>query len=254
MKDIKEILSGFSPITLEEIGNAALMDRMDTKFVFPALHLPGILHDMGPEYRVLEVNGVRTPRYETIYYDTPEFFHFQQHHTGHLVRYKVRMRRYLESDDAFMEIKFKNNHGRTIKKRIPVECSREEITAKVRAFVESRTHNEGIALEPKLQVCFSRITLIDQSETERITMDFGLEYSNDKNKHSFEPLIIAEVKQGCRSHSHFVRLMRDRQIRRFTISKYCLGVISLYSHLKHNRFKPKLRQLNKLTYASNGNH
>jgi hypothetical protein len=254
VNEINGILSGFSPIGLEEIGKVAFMDRMDTKFVFPASRLPEILNELSPGYRVLEVNSIRASRYETVYYDTPDFFHFQQHHSGHLMRYKVRTRCYLETKDSFVEIKFKTNHGRTIKHRIAVQDCREEITGKVRSFVGTKTNNEGSLLEPKMHIRFSRITLIDRGKTERVTLDFGLAYSNETQNHSFDPLIIAEVKQGCRSFSPFIRLMRKKKIRRFTISKYCLGVMSLYSHVKHNRFKPKLRYLNLMTHAANGNN
>lgn len=254
MSEINKILSGFSSISLEEIGKVAFMDRMDTKFVFPAARLPEILNELSQGYQVLEVNSARATRYETVYYDTPDFFHFHQHHSGHLRRYKVRTRCYLETQDSFVEIKFKTNHGRTVKHRIPVQDCHEEITGKVRSFVGTKTDNAGSMLEPKLRIRFSRITLIDLGKTERVTLDFGLAYSNETQNHSFDLLIIAEVKQGCRTCSPFIRLMRRKKIRRFTISKYCLGVMSLYSHVKHNRFKPKLRYLNLLTHAANGNN
>ena len=163
MDTIREILAGFKPITLDEIGKVKLMDRVDTKFVFPAVRLPEILSGLLPDYRVLEINNIRIPRYETIYYDTADFYHFHRHHTKHLNRYKVRIRRYLESQESFFEIKFKNNHGRTLKERIAIEDPEEGINETVSSFIGRKArHLNGLQFEPKLMVHFSRITLVNK--------------------------------------------------------------------------------------------
>lgn len=45
---------------------------------------------------------------------------YRMHHCGKKVREKIRVRTYLDTNDTFLEIKNKNNHGRTKKKRILV--------------------------------------------------------------------------------------------------------------------------------------
>jgi hypothetical protein len=253
MIGIPEVLTKFRPITLEEIGKVKLMDRRDTKFVFPAVRLPEILEELTSLYRILEVKGERTPRYETVYYDTSEFFNYYQHHSKHLNRFKVRTRKYLDTDDSFFEIKFKNNHGRTIKERIKMDDASGGIDDRVRTFIHRMSTLDASLLEPKIKVQYGRITLVNPEETERVTIDCNLQYSNETCQRSYEEVIIAEVKQDHRTCSAFIRLMRKKKIREFSISKYCLGIVSLYGHVKHNRFKTKLRYINKFVYGSHGN-
>ncbi len=253
MQGILEILKGFQPITLEEIGKVKLMDRRDTKFLFPAIRLPEILEELTTLYRVLEVRESRAPRYETVYYDTPELFSYYQHHSKHLNRYKVRTRKYLDTDDSFFEIKFKNNHGRTIKERIKIDDALNGIDEQVAAFILKKSTLDASLLEPKLRIQYCRITLVNPEETERVTIDCNLQYSNGTHQKSYQEVIIAEVKQDHHSCSSFERLMRKKKIREFSISKYCLGIVSLYGHVRHNHFKPKIKQLNKLVYDSHGN-
>ena len=250
MTEAPQILNDFAPVSLEEMGRVRLMDRKDTKFVFTDDKLPAILRDLLPAYSVLEINQARSSRYQTDYYDTPEFYHFQQHHNKHLNRYKVRTRRYLESNDAFFEIKFKNNHGRTIKERISMGDGEDGINERTREFLHRKTILEDTFLEHKLRVNYHRITLVNKHQAERVTIDFGLSYSNGSRQQSYERLIIAEVKQENKSRSPFTALMRRNKIRPFSISKYCLGIITLYDNVKHNLLKPKLRHLKRLTYAA----
>lgn len=249
MTGTPEILTGFTPISLEEMGRVKLMDRKDTKFVFMEDMLPLILQELQTEYSVLEINHKRAPRYQTDYYDTPEFYHFQQHHNKHLNRYKVRTRTYLDSNDSYFEIKFKNNHGRTIKERISIANGESGINERSRAFLHRKTLIEDSLLEHKLRVNYNRITLVHKQKAERVTIDFGLCYSNATDRRSYDRLIIAEVKQENKSRSPFSSLMRRNRIRRFSISKYCLGIITLYGHVRHNLLKPKLRYLNRLIHA-----
>ena len=250
MERVNDILSRFSPISLSRIGDAKLMDRRDTKFVFREELLPGVLSNLSDHYWVLEINGLRALQYETIYYDTPDFFHFHQHHSKHLNRYKVRIRRYLETNHAFLEVKHKNNHSRTVKKRIALEDGQEFINERSAGFLETHASLTCRSLEPKFSAHFFRITLVNKSVPERVTIDFGLHYSLNSNKYSYERLIIAEVKRDLRIRSPFIRIMRNYKIRSFSISKYCLGVITVHNHVRHNNFKPKIRYINKFIYAT----
>lgn len=45
---------------------------------------------------------------------------FRQHETGRKPRQKVRVRTYLNSNTTFLEIKKKDNHGKTAKSRVEV--------------------------------------------------------------------------------------------------------------------------------------
>jgi len=69
LPEIKVILDSFNPVRLEEIDRVRLMDRIDTKYVFPASRVLDLLYLMDGNYSVLEVNGYRISDYTTTYFD-----------------------------------------------------------------------------------------------------------------------------------------------------------------------------------------
>ena len=111
-------LEAFAPISLEEMDAVRLMNRVDTKYLTDNRTLLAVLADAAAAgYRVLTPGGARISPYDSIYFDTPELRMFSDHHNRRLRRQKVRTRAYVNSGDAFLEIKRKNNRGRTKKKR-----------------------------------------------------------------------------------------------------------------------------------------
>ena len=114
-------LNTLSPITLEEMDSIKLMNRIDSKFLTDEAHLLEVLKDAANVgYQVLETAGERINPYNSVYYDTDVLRMFADHHNRRLVRQKVRTREYVTSGIAFLEIKRKNNKGRTNKKRIGI--------------------------------------------------------------------------------------------------------------------------------------
>ena len=109
------------PISLDEMKEVQLMNRVDTKYLITEKQLLQILQRICNEYYAQEVLGNRFAAYRTVYYDTPDLTMYLIHHNRHLVRDKVRVRTYLDSNLSFCEVKHKNNKGRTSKKRIQVE-------------------------------------------------------------------------------------------------------------------------------------
>ena len=109
---------GFIPIQLEQMDQVKLMNRIDQKFWFHEARLQHILDSVQSHYYVLDIEDQTEFPYSSTYYDTPENRMYTKHHNGNLNRYKIRRRSYLSSGISFMEIKFKNNKGRTNKKRI----------------------------------------------------------------------------------------------------------------------------------------
>ena len=130
----KGLLNQFNPITLSEMDEVKLMNRTDTKFVFPRTILREILADLSKGYRVLEINGKRISTYQTLYFDTADFGYYLDHHNGVGNRFKVRIRNYVESDLFFLEVKNKYK-GRTDKKRIRLDGFEEEFSNLSKEFV-----------------------------------------------------------------------------------------------------------------------
>jgi hypothetical protein len=79
MQELQTILNNFSPVLLDEMDGKKLMSRTDTKFVFPQSQLPLLLKELQNDYQVLNVDGNRISRYESLYFDTPGFDLYHQH-------------------------------------------------------------------------------------------------------------------------------------------------------------------------------
>jgi hypothetical protein len=248
---LRDLLTQFDPISLKEMDSVKLQDRVDTKFMFRDNLLPVLFREMSRYYRVLEIDGNRYNNYETLYFDTHTFDLYIKHHNGKLNRFKFRSRRYVESDLHFFEVKFKNNKGRTIKDRIKRPEIESTIRDKSLELVKSISNIDPATLHPKLWVNYLRMTFVAKDSHERLTIDTFLTFKDEKQTKMYEGLVIAEVKQGSsRDKSHFIDLMKSYNVAQRSISKYCLGVISLHPEIKRNRFKPTLLYLNKLLKAS----
>ena len=245
-KGITPFLDAFESITLAEMEGVKLLDRTDTKFVFNAKLLPVVLDSLSEYYKILDVNGIKQNRYETLYFDTPNFKLYHDHHNGRINRYKVRYRKYVDSDLVFFEVKYKNNKGRTIKSRINRKSIQEVIEGKSIAFINEKTSLQAEALQSKLWVNYSRITLVNKVTTERLTIDLDLEFKKDEQVQNFPSLVIAEIKQEKAGPSPFLKVMKKNHIREGSISKYCFAVVSLMNGIKKNKFKSNLLTLKKL--------
>ncbi len=230
------------------MDSVKLMNRSDTKFIFRRELLTTILEQVRDEYFVLEVEGVRNSRYETLYYDTEDFKLFHQHRCDKASREKIRLRTYLESDLHFFEIKKKTNKGKTIKARIQRSEQTAQFSERTHDFLQNKSDTDGSELVPKLWTKNSRITLVNKNLPERLTIDTDLLFCNMEKEESLSELVIAELKQEKKQRSAFTDIMRCKRIPEISISKYCFGVIFLYEHIRMNNFKPKLLILNKLRH------
>src|SRR5207244_5693047 len=86
------------PISLDDLVESAdLQVRMDRKYFVPAATFRLLIGELGPEFKVLEIDGQRTFDYESVYFDTPELLTYRAHLKGRRRRFKVRTRTYLNS-------------------------------------------------------------------------------------------------------------------------------------------------------------
>lgn len=249
---LNNLLCQFDPITLEEMESVKLMNRVDTKFVASLSQLASILELAKAEYYAQQIEGIRINRYDTLYYDTPELTMYTQHHDRRMVRQKVRIRTYVDSDGlTFLEIKNKNNKGKTKKKRITV--SDQEVilhpTTEVTEFMDKRCWYDWPHLLPELRTAFSRITLVNKAKTERLTIDLHLLWSNLQTgqEKTFPNMVIIELKRDGNSPSPMLGIMNKLRIKPMKISKYCVGTALTNPTVKRNRFKLKIRKIEKLT-------
>ncbi|MBL4654748.1 MAG: polyphosphate polymerase domain-containing protein [Bacteroidia bacterium] len=224
MIPIEENIKSFDPITLEEMDSVKLMDRRDTKFIFNAQSLPSLLEELTAHYKILEISNKRGSQYETLYFDTDDFQFYTQHHNGKLNRYKVRFRRYVEVDKTFLEVKFKSNKARTIKKRIKRINIKPEFKGRSKDLIEGIIKMNADLLKPKLWVNYTRITLVQKDFQERVTIDLDLTYKVEEEELKVNNLVIAEVKQGAQTlNSPIIQFMRNAKIQPLGFSKILYG-------------------------------
>lgn len=249
MTDILPILQHFDPISLSEMEAVKLMNRIDTKYAVSIRQLPRILEKAANDYFIQDIDGVRLATYDTVYYDTDNLDMYIRHHDRQLVRQKIRIRQYVESGLNFLEIKKKNNKGRTRKKRIPLPTPSIAVpTADVTEFIRTKSRYTWQQLQPALRTRFRRITLVNKAKTERLTIDLNLVWENQITHLSktFDDLVIIELKRDGNMPSPMLRIMLTERIRPLKISKYCIGTALTNHTLKQNRFKNKIRKIEKL--------
>lgn len=228
------------------------MNRMDTKFIYNVEKLPALLEKAREYYRALEIDNKHLHAYESIYFDTEDHYMYIAHHNSKLNRYKVRYRKYVDSDKRYLEIKFKNNKERTQKKRIKQKLFGEEFDERNKQFIREYSPFDPDILEAKLIIKFSRFTLVHKDMNERITIDNRLAYNKNGETIELPFLTITEVKQSkFATGSDFVKLLKEARIYNTGMSKYCIGTVLNYKDLKSNRFKRKLLMLNKICNDSN---
>lgn len=243
-----ELLKPFETITLEEMKSVKLMNRTDTKFVTNTSKLYQLLKMAQQDYYVQVIDGERNLDYDTTYFDTTAFDMYNMHQSGHLNRQKIRFRTYCINHLQFMEVKTKNNHGRTKKKRIEVsdmDLNDEE----KRQFLHKHLRYEVEKLQPVLSNHFSRVTLVNKGMTERLTIDTGLNFHNllNGNGKDMGQLVVIELKRDGLVYSPVLQMLRQLRIQPHGFSKYCMGsALTGQDHLPVNRFKCKLIEINKL--------
>lgn len=245
------LIASFDPISLAEMNGVKLMNRIDTKYIINKNQLIELLKKAPDNYRIVEIEDKRIIPYSTIYFDTEDKEMYIMHHNGKLNRRKVRMRSYINSGISFLEVKVKNNKGRTKKKRIVIpneQFSSMHLNENEHEFL-TKMEFDASKLSPQIQNSFKRITLVDKNLTERITIDMQLKFENIKGNREKEvsDLVIVELKQEGSINSPFRQYLTDIRAKSSSISKYCIGMTLINPDLKGNRFKKKIRKINKIT-------
>ena len=250
--DFAPVLSAFSPVSLEEMDSVKLMNRIDTKYVCTEATLLSILEDAAAAgYRVLEVDGSRISPYDSVYYDTPALKMFRDHRNKRLVRQKVRTRCYVLSGEAFLEIKRKNNKGRTKKKRTRIPLEEMMDFRADSAAVDYLASHSAFRVEdllPSAETSFRRITLVNPGMTERLTIDCALKFRNLRTRMgaSLKDAVIIELKQDGRERSRMKEILLERRVHPFRVSKYCIAVTLTDPSAMPGRFKLKVRGIEKI--------
>jgi len=244
---VRDHLADFAPVSLGAIGPQASLDRCDTKFLLPQGRLLALLGALRRDYRVLEVGGTRIHRYRTLYFDTAGFDLYRRHQRSSRSALKVRSRQYVDSGRSFFELKRKIGPRRTVKERTETRGIVTELTAAEGTFIAARARIDAEGLQPMIWNQFERITLLSKTSPERVTLDVGVHFNIQTGAIRLPGVVVGELKQERLDRtSAFFGHMRSLGSRPTGFSKYCVGAVLLYPHLKRCQARPKLRALAKL--------
>lgn len=240
-------IKSLESVSLDEMKRVSLMNRFDTKFICHKKLLDPILENLKGAYKVLEIEGKRAANYKNLYFDTEKLKFYTDHHNGKGHRTKVRMREYADTQVCYIEVKKKDNKGSTKKIRKRIEGFGPVLTDECLDFVGALTPID-LMHESVLFNKFNRITLVNKEEQERVTLDFNLSFKSDTETIQYDDLAVIEAKQAALSRSSAIfECLKSIRVNPYRISKYCIGMSALRADVKTNRFKEKLREINKIT-------
>jgi hypothetical protein len=236
-------------VGLEELNTAAaLQTRVDRKYVVPARRARQLLASLDAHVRVLEMAGLRTFAYDSVYFDTPQLDSYLLAARGRRRRFKIRTRTYLDSDASFLEVKTEGGREATVKERIPYDpADRSRITAEGLAYV-----NETLAaavgaipagpLQPVLETRYRRTTLFLPGSGSRATLDEGVTWQRPgRSPWLLDRSIVLETKSGS-APGPLDRHLWANGIRPSRISKFATGMAALRPELPANRWHSTLQR------------
>ena len=252
LASLEGLMDGFASISLSEMDGIRLMNRIDTKYLTSFSRLAALLSEaLDCGYMVFEEGGKRIQDYDSVYFDTPSFTTYTEHRRGKLVRQKIRTRRYSSSGVCFLEIKNKNNHSRTKKKRIQLtEGAYPYYTCDEAApsWLGERCLYDAYSLGATLSTAFKRITLVNPERSERLTIDMDVRFRNFRTgmEDGLGRAVIIELKQDGRAGSRMREILLRHRILPCRISKYCAGITMTTPGIRAGRFKEKVRLIEKI--------
>lgn len=244
--NLSEHILSFATISLDKIKGIGLTNRIDTKYVADCNIVAQLLESIVGDYVIVaESTAHPIEHYRTTYFDTSDLDMYRLHRCGALPRHKVRVRNYRSSGDRFVEVKVKDNHKRTHKKRIATIS--DDLTL-ADAFISDNSGYVTSELRPSLVTEFRRLTLVDKNLTERITIDTDLRFFNPTKRTSADlsALAIIEIKHAATCAPGFARILSDHRLRPVHFSKYCTGLILTDPTLPQGRLKPRIHAVEQL--------
>jgi len=249
------LLTGaFASVSLEQLNSkAAMLERLDNKYVVQAAMVNQALDQLVQHFDVLEIEGRRAFTYETCYFDDEQLHSYLDHHQGRRKRCKVRVRRYTDAGLCFVEVKLKDKRGITVKKRLRTspqlygrldEAAHHHVQQSYRAL-----YGEGFPhqLQAVMDMRYRRITLVARQGGERMTIDGGLEFRHGDHCRAVDGDVFVIETKSANGNGVADRVLRAlHQHPTPGCSKYCVGMAALGLAPRCNKFLPALRKLDVL--------
>jgi hypothetical protein len=238
------------PIGLDELmALAELQTRVDRKYFVPADIFGQLITELADELQVLDIDGLRSFGYESVYFDTPDLDTYRAHLQRRRRRFKARTRTYTDSGLTMFEVKLTGPHGETVKERVPYPAEhRAELTDEALAHLRTtlcQAYHQDLpaGLRPTLVTTYRRTTFVSRTGEARLTCDSGLRALDlqhevrDTGTH-----VLVESKSGGQGGSAADRTLRKLGVRPASVSKYAVGVAALHPELPSNPWHQTLRR------------
>jgi VTC domain len=226
-------LSSLGTVSLEELETrAALLRRVDRKYVVDAERLDELVRRLSQDHDVLEIDGEHSFAYESVYFDTPDLRCYHDHVRDREPRFKARTRWYRDSGLCVFEVKLKREGGDTDKRQIEYSAERRAfVTPEAAAFVDEALGDVRLALtrdlEASLTTSFRRMTFAAREGGARLTCDVEVELSRGQREAVMrDSLRLLETKSED-GDSAADRLLASMGVDEVGVSKYRTGIALL---------------------------
>jgi hypothetical protein len=232
-------------VSLGELkARAALLDRLDSKYVVPLEVLYTLFPALSEHFAVLRIEHALVFGYDTVYFDSADLLTYRAHVQKRRKRFKVRSRHYVDSGVCIFEVKLKGPRGETIKKLLPYDDAQHgRMSEPARAFLERclrREYGQDCThdLAPAVRMHYSRMTLVARAGAERVTCDADLSFLGPAGPAGrlASGHVLVETK-SARGQGLADRLLRAAGANTVDCSKYCVGIALTRPGIKYNEFK-----------------
>jgi hypothetical protein len=240
------VASRLDPASLDDtLAIAELQTRFDRKYILAPRAFHQLTVDLHDQMEVLEIQGDRCFRYESVYFDTVDLASYFDTARDRRRRFKVRTRAYLDSVQCALEVKTAGGRGETTKERsdYPFEL-RDQLNDDALMFIGARVPmlSRDDTLAPVLTTRYRRATLVDRRAGSRVTCDADLEWiAPDGAIVALDGYLLVETKStGAPTVAD--RLLWAAGQRPVTISKFGVGMAALNPRLPANKWNRTLRR------------
>jgi hypothetical protein len=235
------------------VATASLQTRMDRKYLVPADVFARFAAMTTGRFSVLDIEGRRLFRYESVYFDTGSLTAYRQHAHGRRRRFKVRTRTYLDTSECAFEVKVRGGRGETIKERYLYDwADRARLTEPARRIALQRLPELGTAgdLDAVITTAYRRATFLDPLTGSRLTCDVDMVFSSHGALRGDGVEVRRDGPTGMvlvESKTVGVAALADRLLwqlgqRPVSLSKYCVGMALVRPDLPANRWNRELRR------------
>ena len=227
--------------------SADLLTRIDRKYLVDLSQFDQLMSALAGSVRVLTIDGCYVFGYVSQYFDTEDLITYRAHLQQRRRRYKVRTRRYLETGDTFVEVKYKGPRQLTMKVRqrteIPSVPPSSDLATQFARRVVGEVYGQPLRqpLHASAAVRNRRATFVSSLDRARITVDADVTLEDGSQVgHMREGTLLVETKTDGRM-GRADAILKGMGVRPAQISKYCAAIALLRTDVPSNPWRHVIR-------------